>query len=69
MSDNIKQCVPSSPSKCTYTVFFVDGSVVSKESRCITEASVGVCIYTDDMYSNVLYPWHAIKKIVRETHR
>jgi hypothetical protein len=32
----------------------------------VTEAVVGLCLYDDDsMETNILYPWHRIKRLVR----
>lgn len=47
------------------TVEMMDGTKMERESQFITEAVVGLCVYTFDMKENRLYPWHQVKMLYR----
>lgn len=47
-------------------ITFMDGKVlIIRDPGMITEASVGICVSSEDMQSNTLYPWHTINKLER----
>lgn len=47
------------------TVTMMDGTVMECESKFITEAVIGLCVYTFDMKENRVYPWHQVKMLYR----
>lgn len=46
-------------------VQLMDGThFVVENPNLITEAVIGLCVYSEDMKQSTLYPWHQVKKII-----